>query len=68
MEATIIMGAGKVSVDSELNLHLPSKTISKAEMLEMSESFKGVNRIHKPMALLFWIDVKNGNSKNWTLV
>jgi hypothetical protein len=27
--------------------------------------YKGVNRIHKPMSLLFYTDVMNGKSAGW---
>lgn len=54
------------SVDSELNLFVNDKKIPYDDMVEMSKIYSGSNRIHKPMALLFWIDVKNGNYSNWT--
>jgi len=31
----------------------------------LAESYFGMNRIYKPMALLFWIDCKNNKSQNW---
>lgn len=34
-------------------------------MTEMARQYKGANRIHKPMGLLFWQDCKNGLSHNW---
>lgn len=36
-----------------------------AEMTEISNAYKGANRIIKPMALLFWTDCKNGEYSNW---
>lgn len=54
------------TVDSELNLILPDgKVISKDDMLEIADQYKGANRIYKPFALLFWTDVKNGQYSNW---
>ena len=59
---------GKVFiVDNELNLITPDKTFTKAEMQIHSDEYKGMNRLHKPMALLFWSDVKNGKAANWQL-
>jgi hypothetical protein len=53
------------SIDQNYNLITENEVISKENMQEISNSYKGSNRIHKPMALLFWIDIKNGNKKNW---
>lgn len=39
--------------------------ITKERMQEIAEAYKGSNRIHKPMGLLFWTDCKNGDFKNW---
>lgn len=44
------------------------KTFDKAYMMKAKEQYKGVNRLYKPMALLFWTDVKNNNTKNWNLL
>lgn len=44
------------------------KTFDKAYMTKAKQQYNRVNRIHKPMALLFWTDVKNNNTKNWTLL
>lgn len=41
------------------------KTFSASEMQEISNAYKGANRIHKPIALLFWSDCKNGLHTNW---
>lgn len=35
------------------------------ELQEIANAYKGANRIHKPMALLFWQDCKNGKYSNW---
>lgn len=45
-----------------------NRSFSKEQMNEAKESFKGSNRIHKPMALLFWTDCMNGHAKNWNLI
>jgi len=33
----------------------------------MVAEYKNVNRIYKPIPLLFWIDVKNGKLSNWKI-
>lgn len=33
----------------------------------MVSFYKNVNRIHKPIPLLFWTDVKNGKLSNWKI-
>ncbi len=53
------------TVNEDLSLQTPTGVISKNEMEEISKEYQGTNRIYKPMALLFWTDVKNGKSKNW---
>ena len=39
------------------------KKFSKDQMKEFIKKSKGVNRIHKPMSLLFYIDVINNKIK-----
>ncbi len=57
---------GVYQVTPELNLICPDGTIiSKKDMIEISEGYKGANRIYKPLSLLFWTDVKNGQYSNW---
>ena len=41
------------------------RTLSRETMAAIAEDYRGANRIHKPFLLLMWIDVKNGNRKNW---
>lgn len=41
------------------------KVHSKTEMKTIIGQYKGVNRIHKPMSLLFYTDVMNGKSAGW---
>ena len=41
------------------------QVVSKTDMQEIASEYRGVNRIYKPMALLFWTDCKNGNAKDW---
>jgi hypothetical protein len=41
------------------------KTFSEEEMKEIAFAYKGSNRIHKPFALLFWTDCRNGKLKEW---
>ncbi len=54
-------------IDKGLNLHTPKGVILKDRMQQISEEHKGMNRLYKPMALLFWIDIKNGKAANWRL-
>lgn len=42
-----------------------NKTFTAQTMQQINKEYKGANRIHKPIALLFWIDCKNGNYSNW---
>jgi hypothetical protein len=60
-------------VDDQLNLHIHQEgqdpiKLDAWELKEISKNYQGANRIYKPMGLLFWTDVKNNNSKNWTLI
>jgi hypothetical protein len=65
---TVLIQGKRFSVDNDLNFITPDKTISATDMQAISKEYNGVNRIHKPMALLFWIDAKNRNLSNWTLI
>lgn len=65
---TVIIQGKRFSVDNEFNLITPDKTISAKDMQEISQEYNGVNRLHKPMALLFWIDAKNRKLSNWNLI
>ena len=38
---------------------------TKVEMKELIREYKGVNRIHKPVSLLFYTDVMNGKNVWW---
>lgn len=64
MKTTEILGI-TYTVDNDLNLLFNDQVITAIEMQAISDQYKGSNRIYKPMALLFWIDVKNGNYSNW---
>lgn len=50
--------------DKSLKINEDIKLTEK-EMNEVSKSYSGANRVHKPMGLLFWIDCKNGKANNW---
>jgi hypothetical protein len=41
------------------------KTLTAQFMACLALEYKGCNRIHKPFALLFWQDCKNGKASNW---
>ncbi len=50
----------------DLSFHARSGMVfSGEEMQAMVNKYRKVNRIHKPMALLLWTDVKNGHAANW---
>ena len=42
--------------------------LSWGEMNKLAEAYKGANRIHKPLYLLFWMDCKNNKQNNWNLI
>lgn len=60
---------GKLQFLSNGNLFVHNNVINeeipKEDLQEMADAYKGANRIHKPMALLFWQDCKNGLYNNW---
>lgn len=57
---------GVYQVTPELDLICPDGTvITKEQMIEIADGYKGSNRIFKPLSLLFWTDVKNGQYSNW---
>lgn len=64
MKSTEILGI-TYTVDRDLNLIFNDQIISANDMQAIADQYKGSNRIYKPLALLFWIDVKNGNYSNW---
>lgn len=64
MKSTEILGI-TYTVDKDLNLIFNDQVITAKDMQSISDQYKGANRIYKPLALLFWIDVKNGNYSNW---
>lgn len=39
---------------------------SREEMQQFIRDFKGMNRIHKPMSLLYYTDVMNNRGTRWT--
>ena len=47
----------------------PEGTYSPADsMIAWRDSYRGANRIHKPMVLLFWTDVCNGKRDQWPVI
>jgi hypothetical protein len=55
-----------ITVFNDYSLQVGNDPILTREyMQEVNDAFKGSNRIYKPMALLFWIDVKNNKLSNW---
>lgn len=60
--------SGRVTVTEDLGLIAPNgRKYTRAEVEKIAKTYSGVNRMHKPMALLFWTDVKNGKLENWKL-
>jgi hypothetical protein len=41
------------------------KEFTKEYMQKLICDYKNVNRLHKPLGLLFYTDVINGKTKNW---
>lgn len=39
---------------------------TQAEMKDAIRAFKGVNRMYKPMSLIYYTDVMNGRKNNWS--
>jgi hypothetical protein len=62
--STIIQGKEFTYLNGDLILN-DGEIITKNDMQEISKQYLGANRIHKPMALLFWIDCNNNNQNNW---
>ena len=54
-------------VDGTLTVgnHNGTHHYTQSAMKEFADEYKGMNRIHKPVALLFWIDCRNGKASNW---
>lgn len=75
MTKTTMIGHSEVTFNNDQSLTVVKRSINgniigtqsiPAEDLQsIASELRGVNRIHKPMVLLFWIDCKNGQSKNW---
>lgn len=65
LQETTLIGGTKCKVYKDLSLEIDGKTFQKEEVQEAVNLYKGCNRIHKPMVLLFWTDVKNGEGKDW---
>ena len=61
---TTIQGKKFTYLNGDLILN-DGEVIAKNDMQEISKQYLGANRIHKPMALLFWIDCNNNNQNNW---
>ncbi|MGI9460768.1 MAG: hypothetical protein ACR2NF_12275 [Pirellulales bacterium] len=54
---------GTVYADGSMKLAENGKVFSKEKMQKIKDAYKGANRIHKPLALLFYTDVMNGKGK-----
>jgi len=50
---------------NDKSLTINGKTFDSKFMERANEDMKGINRIHKPVGLLFWIDCKNGKYSSW---
>ena len=56
-----------IQVDPYLNLYVDGIKFDRVTVEEIAEDYKGANRIYKPIALLFWTDIKNGKTSNWDI-
>ena len=62
---TGVMNPYAIIVDrSKGTLEVNGKVFSKVEMREAVDAYKGSNRIHKPIAILFYTDSMNGSLKS----
>jgi hypothetical protein len=61
---TIIQGKEFTYSNGDLILN-DGEIITKNDMQAISKQYLGANRIHKPLALLFWIDCNNNKHNNW---
>lgn len=60
---------GQMVVERSVNgVYRVWNLISEKKLKKIAKGYVGVNRIHKPMALLFWTDCKNGKANNWNLI
>ena len=59
----------KVLEDLTLNCRNAGETnvtsFNKEFLSQLSKECRNINKLHKPIPLLFWQDVKNGKKSNW---
>lgn len=67
MKAEAMIQGKLFKVDEDFNLITEDQVIPKHDMQGIAKEYKDINRVHKPMVLLFWTDIKNGKTKNWKL-
>lgn len=56
------------SHDKSLTIYPKGKKLTFGELNAIKNAVKGTNRIHLPLAYLFWVDCKNGKHSNWKLI
>lgn len=62
LKAGIMNPAPVIVNKKEGSLTTNGKTFDRETMNEIKSQYKGTNRIHKPIALLFYTDVMNGEN------
>jgi len=62
-----------MKIYSDFSMEVKEKGFEKVKKFDfdflssMVSVYRNVNRIHKPIPLLFWTDVKNGKQSNWNI-
>lgn len=62
-----------IKIYSDFSMEVKEKDFEKVKKFDsdflssMVSEYKNVNRICKPIPLLFWTDVKNGKLSNWKI-
>lgn len=65
MKKTHIYGTTLEYNPKDKSITVNGKRFDAQYMSKANKEYNGVNRIHKPFALLFWSDCKNGKYSNW---
>lgn len=64
-EVTIKSCGDYITCYPDLSLKVNGKLISREKCEATAKKLLGMNRIFKPISLLFWSDYKNNNLKNY---
>lgn len=63
--AETTFGQISMAIFSDMSISINGDKFDSEFMSKANDETKGMNRIYKPIPLLFWIDVKNGKLSNW---